>query len=224
MTDNAKPPELDPAYRKSLEDARYGSQMFRWARAGRKLTERKRAEVLAELELDVLWDDLTEIEREKAVKDVAEDRDFPGLFDRIAAEHAQSDRETQTRLDEVAAQIAKASAENAEHARKLAEQRAQADEEDRKAAEAQEAAARKAQEANRKQLLKERDKLAAEGWSKGESTTGHDPHAVVRRRVGAGVPGPAGTSRAGRSVREHAAPHDRPPAPGPGDSPCSMSR
>ncbi len=46
--------ELDPARRKSLEDGQYASQIHRWDRAGRRLTERKRAEVLAELELSRL--------------------------------------------------------------------------------------------------------------------------------------------------------------------------
>ncbi len=160
MTDNAKP-ELDPVRRKAEEDGHYSAQIFRWGRVGRKLSERKRAEVLAELELDVLWDDLTDIEREKAVADVSEDRDWPGLFDRIAAEHAQANREAQARLGEIAEQAAKASAENAEHALKLAEDRAQADEEHRKEAEAEEASRLKEQEADRKRLLRERDKLTA---------------------------------------------------------------
>ena len=160
MTDDTKP-ELDPVRRKAEEHGHYSAQIFRWDRAGRKLTERKRAEVLAELELSFLWDDLTDIEREKAVADVAEDRDWPGLFDRLAEESAAADREAQARLDETRAQIAKASAEAAEYARELAEQRAQADEEHRKEAEAQEAAARKQQEAARKGLQQEREKLTA---------------------------------------------------------------
>ena len=160
MTDNAKP-ELDPVRRKIEEDGHYGSQMFRWGQVGGRLSERRRAELLAEIELSDLWDDLTDIEREQAVKDVAKDCDWPGLFDRIAAEHAQADRETQERLDEIAEQAAKASAENAEHARKLAADRAQADEEHRKEQEAAEATRLKEQEADRKRLLKERDKLTA---------------------------------------------------------------
>jgi len=160
MTDNAKP-ELDPVRRKIEEDGHYGSQMFRWGQVGGRLSERRRAELLAEIELSDLWDDLTDIEREQAVKDVAKDRDWPGLFDRIAAEHAQADRETQERLDEVAAQIASAAVESAEYARKLAADRAQADEEDRKAAEAAEATRVKEREADRKALLKQREKLTA---------------------------------------------------------------
>ena len=158
MTDTPKS-EIDPALRESLEGAHYAAHVFRWDRAGRKLSERKRAEVLAGLELDVLWDDLTDIEREKAVADVSEDRAWPGLFDRIAAEHAQANREAEARLDAIAAQAAKASAENAEHARKLAADRAQADEEDRKEQEAAEATRVREQEAARKRLQQEREKL-----------------------------------------------------------------
>ncbi len=158
---DTKKPELDPVRRKIEEDGHYGSQMFRWGQVGGRLTERKRAEVLAELELSFLWDDLSDLEREQALKDVAADRDWPGFFDRLAAEHAEADREAQERLDEVAAQIAKASAENAEHARKLAEDRAQAEEDQRKEQEAAEAARVKEQGADRKRLLRERDKLTA---------------------------------------------------------------
>ena len=160
MTDKAKP-ELDPVRRKSLEDGHYAAQIFRWDRVGRKLTERKRAELLAELELSFLWDDLTEIEREQAVKNVAADREWPGLFDKLAAESAEADRECEARLEETRVQIAKAADESAKQARKLAADRAQADEEDRKAGEAAEATRVKEQEAARKGLQQEREKLTA---------------------------------------------------------------
>ena len=138
---DTKKPELDPVRRKIEEDGHYGSQMFRWGQVGGRLSERRLSELLAEIELSDLWDDLTDIEREQAVKDVAKDRDWPGFFDRLAAEHAQADREAQERLDEVAAQIARAADESAKQTRKLAEQRARQDAEHQKQAEAAEAAA-----------------------------------------------------------------------------------
>ena len=54
MTDDTKP-ELDPVRRKAEEDGHYASQLFRWGQAGPKLTERKRAELLAEIGLRSSW-------------------------------------------------------------------------------------------------------------------------------------------------------------------------
>lgn len=160
MTDDTKP-ELDPAHRESLEGAHYGSQMFRWGQAGRALSERKRAELLAKIELNVLWDQLSEDDREKAVRDVAEDRDFPGLFDRLAAESAEADREADALQQAARDELAKTGEALAELARELAERQAQEEEERRKEAEATEATERKEQEADRKRLLQERERLVS---------------------------------------------------------------
>jgi len=154
MDDDTPKSEIDPALRESLEGAHYAAQIFRWDRAGRKLSERRRAELLAELELSILWDDLADHEREQAVADVAEDRDWPGLFDKLAAESAEAEREADAQ--ELAAQqeLAKTRAAVAEQLREMAEQRADV-------AEGEEAARRKEREAARKALLKEREKLTA---------------------------------------------------------------
>ena len=92
---------------------------------------------------------------------MAEDREWPGLFDRKAAESAEAQREGEALEQAERDELAKVGSTIAEHARELAEQRAREDEEQRQAAEAQEAAAAKEREAARKALLKQREQLTA---------------------------------------------------------------
>lgn len=105
--------EVEPAVRADVERGHEVSQAHRWQRAGRLIPERKRAALLAELELNVLWDGMDEHEREATLKAIEEDREWPELFDRMREERKASrlegledEREANRELAEAEAELA----------------------------------------------------------------------------------------------------------------------
>jgi hypothetical protein len=105
--------EVHPEVRHSIEIGHEVTQTNRWERAGRRIPERKRAALLAELELNVLWDGMDDHEREATLKAIEEDREWPELFDRMREERKASrlegledEREANRELAEAEADLA----------------------------------------------------------------------------------------------------------------------
>lgn len=145
--------------RRALKDAHYISQHARWDQAGGKLSERQRAEVLADLELNVLWDEMSEHEQDQAVKHVEEDQAWPGLFDRLDAEAEQRRQKSEALERESAERRAAWSAARADEAKRQAELERERSKQRREQAEAAEQAEREDREAQRQQLAEQRDQL-----------------------------------------------------------------
>jgi len=150
------PHAVDATLRESIELAHYGSQWRRWERVGRLLTERERAETLANFELNVVWDRLDESERDHALEAIQEDRDWPGLFDRMAEEAAESQRESQEQERQANAKLAKTIEELTKANGELV---AQIQAEQREKSEQAEREEREAEEERERQAKAERDRL-----------------------------------------------------------------
>lgn len=82
--------EVEGEVRHHMEIDHEVAQMQRWRRVGDRLPERKRAALLAELELNVLFDGMDDHEREATLKAIEEDREWPEVFDRMREERKAS--------------------------------------------------------------------------------------------------------------------------------------
>ena len=157
-------PLIDSALWRSEEADHHGKQYRQWDDAWHKMSERQKAAALEHIYLEILWDDLDQGERDKALERIREDREWPGRYVCLEAdERARREREAEEQrardaalkrdLDEMGRRIRKMR-EQAEADAKAARER-----QEREEREAEEERQRLAEE-ERQRLQRERDELA----------------------------------------------------------------
>ena len=82
-------PLVNPAVWRSEEALHHMRQHGQWEKAWTAMSERQKAAALEHIYFEILWDDLDQGQRDKALERIREDHDWPGRYARLEAEERE---------------------------------------------------------------------------------------------------------------------------------------